>query len=30
MEDHKGRILLANHPEGGALVTLLFPALTSA
>jgi two-component system nitrogen regulation sensor histidine kinase NtrY len=27
MEDHKGRIQLANHPEGGAMVTLIFPAL---
>lgn len=25
MEDHKGRIELRNHPEGGALVVLIFP-----
>lgn len=27
MEDHKGSILIANHPEGGALVTLIFTHL---
>ncbi len=25
MEDHKGRVILSNHPQGGAVVTLVFP-----
>ncbi|WP_255442575.1 ATP-binding protein [Corallococcus sp. Z5C101001] len=30
LEEHQGRIRLSNHPQGGAEVTILLPALTPA